>query len=375
MRLLDKISIRATMVTAPISPVLSRIVVDGSYLRAAFGTFAALPTIAAATLSAIALAINGTNVSTPLWTLFLATTLIGIFDAFAGMVGTATFVIGTFLIHVIAGESFGLGDVRMMLGVIIVGFGPALLANSFRAFRKVPEKGSFYLWERIVDLGVLPFIGGWVTASMIGTLPALAGMTLAVANHVNDFALAVAGAIVIRVIGEELVARTFSERLDTLHPTQVPATPGFQRWISLGFRLVVFIFVTAALMGNHWQVWVGSALFVLPTMIGWWADRFPNFKWVWRIMPQGVPGLALTLLVASLTTGLVSTWFDGTPEMALWSFGLLPIPMLALSILGLIGRHGDEGEVRWVRQARFVWVYRIGGIVMLLLTMKVAGVI
>jgi hypothetical protein len=92
-------------------------------------------------------------------------------------------------------------------------------------------------------------------------------------------------------------------------------------------------------------------------------------------MPQGIPGLAFTLLVASVTTSIVSGWFEGSPEMALWSFALLPIPMLILSILGLIGREGDEEEVRWIRQPRFVWVYRIGGIVMLLLTMKVAGVI
>jgi hypothetical protein len=349
--------------------------VDGSYLRAAFGVFAALPTLAAVAVSFAALALNGTAVSTPLWQLFLAITLIGIFDAFAGMVGTAVFVIGSIAGHTIAGLPVGMGDIRMMLGVIIVGFGPALLANSFRAFRKVPEKGSFYLWERIVDLGVLPFIGGWVTASMISALPALAGMTLAVANHVNDFALAVAAAIVIRVVGEELVAREFAGRLDMLHPTHVPPTPGFQRWLSLGFRLAVFIFVTAALMGNHWQVWVGSVLFVLPTMLGWWAHRFPNSKWVWRIMPQGIPGFAFTLLVASVTTSIVSSWFDGTPDAALWSFALLPIPMLALSILGLIGREGDENEVRWIRQPRFVWVYRIGGIIMLVLTMKVAGVI
>ncbi|MEN9962275.1 MAG: hypothetical protein RIS66_688, partial [Actinomycetota bacterium] len=375
MRLLDKISIRATLLTAPISPVLSRIVVDGAYLRAAAGVFASLPTIAAVAVSVAALAINGNAVTTPIWQLFLAVTLIGIFDAFAGMVGTAVFVIGSLAIHAVAGLPIGMGDIRMMLGVIIVGFGPALLANSFRVFRKVPEKGSSYIWERIVDLGVLPFIGGWVTATMIGTLPALAGMTLSVANHVNDFALAVAAAIVIRVVAEEAVAREFPERLDTLHPTEVPSTPGIQRWISLGFRLAVFIFVTAALMGNDWRVWFGSVLFVLPTMLGWWQDKFPNSKWVWRIMPQGIPGLAFTLLVASITTNIVSSWFDGTPDAALWSFALLPIPMLALGILGLIGREGDEDEVRWIRQPRFVWVYRIGGIVMLLLTMKVAGVI
>jgi hypothetical protein len=375
MRLLDAISVKATLVTAPISPVLSRTIVDGSYLRAAFGTFAALPALAATAISVIAVSINGAAISTPTWQLFLAIAIIGIFDAFAGMIGTAVFVIGSMLVHVLNAGTIGMDDIRMLLGVIIVGFGPALLANSFRAFRKIPEKGSFYLWERIVDLGVLPFIGGWVTASMISTLPALAGVTLAVANHVNDFALAVAASIVLRVVGEEAVARIFSERLDTLHPTHVPATPGFQRWISLGFRLTVFIFVTAALMGNHWQVWVGSALFVLPTMLGWWQEKFPNSKWVWRILPQGIPGLALTLLVASLTTNLVGTWFGAAPDLALWSFALLPIPMLALSILGFIGREGDEGEVRWIRQAKFVWVYRVGGIVMLLLTLKVAGVI
>jgi hypothetical protein len=210
---------------------------------------------------------------------------------------------------------------------------------------------------------------------MISTLPALAGMTLAVANHVNDFALAVAAAIVFRVLGEEASARFFSERLDTLHPTHVPPTPGYQRWISLGFRLAVFIFVTAALMGNEWQVWFGSVLFVLPTMLGWFSDKFPNSKWIWRIMPQGIPGLAFTLLVASITTSIVSGWFGSSPDAALWSFAILPIPMLALSILGLIGREGDEDEVRWVRQPRFVWVYRLGGIIMLLVTMKVAGVI
>ena len=90
---------------------------------------------------------------------------------------------------------------------------------------------------------------------------------------------------------------------------------------------------------------------------------------------SGCSWLAFTLLIASLTTSLVSSWFGAAPDLALWSFALLPIPMLGLSLLGMIGREGNEDEVRWVRRPNYVWVYRIGGIVMLLLTMKVAGVI
>jgi hypothetical protein len=258
---------------------------------------------------------------------------------------------------------------------VIVGYGPALLANAFRAFRKIPESNTNYAWERLVDLGVLPFMGGWVTASMIATLPALAGSTLAVANHVNDFAIAVAIAIAIRVFGEEGVARYFPDRLNTLHPTEVTDSHKAQRWVSVALRLGIFIFVTAALMGNDWRTWVGSALFVAPTIIGWYREKFPNVPWLWRVLPNGVPGLALTLVVASLTTQSIAAIFGATPDLPLWSFALLPIPMLILSVLHMIGRHGLPDEVRWIRRPGLVWLYRIGGIVMLLITMKLAGVI
>ena len=357
--------------SARFSPLFSKIVVDGAYLRASLGSFSILPTLFGAVVAVWSALLNTTDVAPPQWQWLIVIAVLGIFDTFAGFVSTTLFVITTFLMH----GSIPIEDVRLLLGVVIVGYGPALLANAFRAFRKEPESGDIYWWERIVDLVVLPFIGGWVTASMIGTLPALAGTTLAVANHVNDFALAVAFAIVLRVILEEGVARFFPERLDTLHPTDVDETDPPQRWISIAFRLSVFIFVTAALMGNVWQVWVGSALFILPTIIGFFSQKFKNFPWIWRLLPTGIPGLAFTLLVASATTSVVGMWFGTSPDLALWSFALLPIPMLVLALLGMFGRDGVEDEVRFIRRPKLKWVYRIGGIVMLLVTMNLAGVI
>jgi hypothetical protein len=371
MTLLDKPSLKLIHWLAKFSPLATRIAEDGAYLRAGAGVFAALPTLASIGLAVASLVINNGLFVTPPWALFLAIAVIGIFDTFAGLLGTATFVIGSLLL----GAGGELDHIRMLLGVVIVGYGPALLANAFRAFRKVTQSGSSYWWERLVDLGVLPFIGGWVTASMISTLPALAGVTLAVANHVTDFSLAIAVAIAIRVGLEEFSGRWFTERLNTLHPTEVQDTHGASRWISLVLRLSVFIFVTAALMGNDWRTWLGSLLFVVPTVLGWYSDRFPNYPWLWRLLPNGIPGLAFTLVVASLTTNLVGMIFGSSPELALWSFALLPIAMLALSILHILGRHGLPDEVRWIQRPGLVWLYRIGGIVMLIVTMKLAGVI
>jgi uncharacterized repeat protein (TIGR02543 family) len=368
----DKFSIATVVKSAKFSPLFSKIAVDGAYLRAAFGSLGLLPTVAAAAISVMTVSMNEGAVLTPQWQWFIVLAVIGIFDAFAGLVGTLIFVAGTVVMH---GGVSSMDDVRLLLGVIIVGYGPALLANAFRAFRKEPEEGEEYWYERLVDLVVLPFIGGWVTATMISILPALAGTTMAVANHVNEFAIAIAIAITIRVVFEEFVGRWFPARLDTLHPTDVDDPKPYQKWISVTFRLAVFVFVTAALMGNVWQVWVGSALFILPTILGFYAHRFRNFPWIWRIMPTGIPGLAFALIVASITTSIVSSWFGSTPDLALWSFALLPIPMLGIAILAMIGREGNEGEVRWTKRPGFKWVYRIGGAFMLLATMDLAGVI
>jgi uncharacterized repeat protein (TIGR02543 family) len=368
----DKFSIATVVKSAKFSPLFSKIAVDGAYLRAAFGSLGLLPTVSAAAISVMTVSMNEGAVLTPQWQWFIVLAVIGIFDAFAGLVGTLIFVAGTVVMH---GGVSSMDDVRLLLGVIIVGYGPALLANAFRAFRKEPEEGEEYWYERLVDLVVLPFIGGWVTATMISILPALAGTTMAVANHVNEFAIAIAIAITIRVIFEEFVGRWFPARLDTLHPTDVDDPKPYQKWISVSFRLGVFVFVTAALMGNVWQVWVGSALFILPTIIGFYAHRFRNFPWIWRIMPTGIPGLAFALIVASVTTSIVNSWFGSTPDLALWSFALLPIPMLGIAILAMIGREGNEGEIRWIRRPGFKWVYRIGGVFMLLATMELAGVL
>jgi ABC-type Fe3+ transport system permease subunit len=49
--------------------------------------------------------------------------------------------------------------------------------------------------------------------------------------------------------------------------------------------------------------------------------------------------------------------------------------MLFLAVLAMFGREGHQDEVRFIQRPQFKWVYRIGGIVMLLVTMNLAGVL
>jgi hypothetical protein len=322
-------------------------------------------------LAAVSLAQPSIELRPPTWELFLAIAILGMFDAFSGMLATVIYSIGMISIYGIS----DLSDVRLMLGVLLLGFGPALIGVAFRAIRKQFETSFAYLWDRLVDIAVLTFFVGWSVSAMVATLPALAGRTLVVANYTNEFAIFLAVAIAIRILLEELAARGFSKRLDTINPTEVPSTSQVQKVISTGVRLFLFIFVTAAFMGNVWQVWVGSFIFILPNILSWFQDRFPNYPWLWRVLPQGVPGLALTLIVSSVSGSIIGSWLEGNPEYPQYLFMLLPIPVFLLGLIGMFGREGNEDEERPIMAHKWRWVYRIGGIGMLALTMNLAGVL
>jgi hypothetical protein len=217
-------------------------------------------------------------------------------------------------------------------------------------------------------------MAGWSVSAMVTGLPALAGLTLDVANHVQDFAIFIAAAIFVRVALEEFAARAFPWRLNRINPDVIPEPPVLQRGIVLLFKYVLWVFAGAALLGPSWQVWVGSALFVFPTVIGWFQDRFPNLPTLWKLLPSGLPGLALTLFVSSATTAIVGAIVGASPELGAWSFMIMPLPLLVLSLLGMFGRYGNtEDDEKPIKN--YKWIYRIGGLIMLVITLKLAGVI
>jgi hypothetical protein len=113
---------------------------------------------------------------------------------------------------------------------------------------------------------------------------------------------------------------------------------------------------------------------VFPTVVGWFADKFPNNPRIWKLLPTGVPGLAFTLLISSATTATVGAVLGQDPALAQWSFVILPLPLLAINALGWFGRHGETPDAdRPIKN--YKWIYRIGGIVVLFFTLKLAGVI
>lgn len=82
--------------------------------------------------------------------------------------------------------------------------------------------------------------------------------------------------------------------------------------------------------------------------------------------------------MASATCATVGAILGTTPDLGKWSFLILPIPMLAITVLGWFGLNGEvdaEGNEEERPGERNKWIYRIGGVVVMVLTLKLAGVI
>ena len=366
---LDKFSNNLTTRLAKFSPVISKIVNDGAYLRAMLGSFWLAFPIAGILLATIALKQPSVEISPPQWQIFIAIGILGVFDAFSGLLATLIFVIGM-------ADSYGIkeiADIRLLLGILVMGFGPALISIAFRDIRKHFENNFPYFWERLTDIAMLLFFTSLTVTSMVATLPALAGKTLSAANHVADFGFWLSVVIVVRILFEEIAARAYPHRLDIINPTEVPSVSQLQKVISTSFRLALFVFVTAAFMGNTWQVWVGSIIFILPNVLSWVSGKLPNFPIIWRIFPTGLPGMAFSIVVSTYTGALIGSWIGQRDDFAQWAFMMMPLPMFGIGLIRMFGRHGKRDEIRAVKKPQWRWVYRLGGIVMLVVTAKLSG--
>ena len=187
--------------------------------------------------------------------------------------------------------------------------------------------------------------------------------------------MAVAIALAVRVVAEEFTAQYFPGRLNVIHPTEVPPPPLVQKALALAVRAAVFFFVAEAFIGRSWYLWVGTLLFILPNYVGLFSDRFPNFPVLHHVLPAGLPGMAFTLLIASVGLAELTHIVGETPELAKIAFAVLPIPSAFFQILAMFGREPLPGDVRWYQRDSFKWVYWIGGPLVLVYTMHLAGIV
>ena len=349
------------------SPLAARTFGDGSYLRAMVGSLSTLLYPVALGLGIYALIDSNRQALPPATWIVIAIALLGTIDAAAGLLASATFVVGV----AVSGYIFSREEVLTVAGLSIIFFAPALLASAIRPVRRLISDGDDR-WERITDYALVGLLSFWSLEKIVGALNGLSGLKLPISADARQIALIVAIAITLRVIMEDLATYAYPVRLEKVSPDyKDPST--FQQVISLEFKTFLFVTLAIPFVGFNIQLALGTFFFLLPSILGLTVgDKYPKLPVIGRILPKGALKIVAMVFIGSIFANWVEGLFENPEDFIPWSFALLAIPGLFLKFAGDLSQKPKND---WRRTDFGRTVYRVGGIVIyILIVQMVRGV-
>jgi len=338
------------------SPLATRILSDGNYQRSLIGPFSLLIYPFAIGLGIFSSLSLHQEALPPSLGLILSMMVVGILDAFAGLLASAAFALSV----LIGGHFTNLDSVLTVAGVCLLAFSPALLAGAFRPFRRSVWDFTS-LWERGTDYLVASVLTGWVVQQIVLGLPGLSGLQLPLTIHARTIALCASGLVVLRFALEDISTRLFPLRLVALEPTYRERSITQQVSASI-FKIAVFAVVAGKFVGVSAELFIGVALFSLPLIMGIFEDKFPKSEKLEKWMPTGIIEMLVMTIVGYLLAIEVQSRYPNARTYVLVSFVILSLPGFVIKILSLFGK---EGVKDW-RITKFGKIaYRVLGVVAL----------
>ena len=359
----DAFFVRMVSKVSPHSPIIARTIADANYLRAMFGSLASLMLLPGATLGVMALKSTGSQALPPAIWIVMAIIAISTLDALAGFVSGLIFAIGVGL----AGNLTTRDEILTVAGLFIIFYAPALLASAVRPLRRLADDRD-NTWERATDYALITLLSGWTMFKLIGALNALAGVQLVITFHASDIAYWAAIFVFVRLILEDFATYRYPVRLNKT-VGEMREVDTIHKVIALELKIFLFVFIAMPFVGFNIKLLLGTILFALPTVIGLtFEERLPKIPLLHRILPSGAFKLVAMVFIGTIAAGWIQGLFADPRSFLAWSFVVLAIPGLILSILG---KMADSPKRDWKSSPFGNTAYRILGIVVFILIVQI----
>ena len=345
------------------SPVMSRILIDGSYLRAMFSSIAFIPSLIGAFVALLMLRDSDQQAIPASLALVAIALSISTIDALAGLCISSVLFIGT----LVSGNVDSLDEWMTLFGLSALFLTPGLIASSIRPFRRLIGD-QHTAWERITDYVLATLIGGWSVEKIIGALNGLAGLQLPLTDSARELGQLVALCIFIRLLLEDLATYLFPERLAQQEVNPREVSP-IQPWSSLFFKTAIFYLVAFQFLGFGVQLLIGTAIFLLPQLIAIVTLSVPlkKSRFFWFLVPRGAPKIVVMVFIGGFFANWVKSQFESPLQFMSWSFVLLAIPGLAISLFAIFAKSPEQS---WNSGKLGIAVYRLGGLIIALLILS-----
>ena len=338
------------------SPLLTRTSLDGSTLRSIIGGWATLLPFLGAVFGVVSIIDSQFESLPPRWWIVAAVMAIALFDAMAGLIAGAIFFSGALITGNIAGRPEFLSG----LGVLVLFFAPALLASSFRSFRRLIRNDDD-LWERFTDYLLGAVLTYWVVTKMVDSMSGLARLDLPITKNGTALGEIAAVLLYFRLLLEDIAVTHFPMRLRSLYVEILPFTHR-QKIASLVFKIVVFFLMAAPFAGSFVNLFLGTLIFTIPQVTSLnFEDKLPKKR---LYLPRGVLKTVMMVFVMALVSHWIEGLFSDPATFLRWSFVVMALPGFFLHYLDAISLGRDQN---WRRTKEGRLIYRLGGIVVFIL--------
>ena len=333
---------------AAVSPVAGRVIIDGDYLRAMMGSVWLGLCLASIGLGAYASASSGWYAVPPSLGLFLVILALGVFDSMLGLLAGASFI----LCSLFAGHLSSAPELRLSMGLALVWFAVPLAAAALRPLRRTVTLKLDALWERVADLVVCGLFAAWVAEKMTSALSGLSGVELPINHDVGTIVGAVMALVAVRIIVETVVAHYFPGRLAAVRHEGELKSGKLQRTLSLFAQIVVFVFISSAIFGGSWALYVGTAVFFTPLVLELFEEKVPKSPTVTRWKPNGIVTWTIIIGTGVLLGELLKRTVHSGHLVEEIGFIVLPIPVLVFWTLKVFELREERSEEKADEKAR-----------------------
>jgi hypothetical protein len=386
-RPVDQFSTRWPDRFAQISPVISRVSIDGDYLRAMLGGAYVVLFPMAIGLGILAAESADWVALPPALGFFVAILALSVLDSMLGYTAAVSFAASI----LIAGNLDNEAAFREICGLTLIWFAMPLCAAAIRPLRRRWNLAPDDIWDRSADVIMGGLFAAWVAANQVSSLGPLSGYELPIADYRWTIALIVIGLVAFRVVLESVCAYFYPGRLLAVQPQGECEAPRLQEAISTFIQFAVLIWVSSSFMGwDNWALWVGGVFFFIPLIPWLFIEKVPYSPFIAKWMPAGLVKWTWVIGGIVLMTMLLDALVKDPQESLNWGFILVPLPILICWALELFAENepeededeeaeelgepeneaGEEDEEDEEDDARFplTWPVRVAGVPLLALS-------
>ena len=338
-----------------LSPLLSRLLLDGTYLRSMIGSLEVLLYPLAIYVGFHTLNLNHWKAAPATLGITLLGMLIGLFDAYAGFIIGFIFTLGV----IVEGNFNSRHHILTTIGTSLLYFGPALIASAIRPSRREVKDFST-LWERGTDYALAALLGGWASQKLVESLGGLSGFKLPIMSHANQIGVVVGIAIIIRYIIEDIGTYSYPQRHQSLL-VELNDVSTRHKWVVLSIKTVIFFFTAELFVGNCFGLWIATVLFCAPTFLNFLGGNLKRPIFSEKYLPKGAFKVLIMTLIGGIFGTILQKEISDNRTYAQTAIVILMIPSL---IIGALYAFGDDREPRMQQSTSVAtrYLYRLLGL-------------